>query len=103
MFQPVSASFNYSWLNKMLCELLGYKEGCAGIKIIDFSEVPSDVLPVVTGTLARLLYNVQFWMSPDKRTPFTLVCDEAHLYLPIKDEADAVQKQALYNYFCRLR
>ena len=32
------------------------------------------------------------------RTPFTLICDEAHLYLPIKDEADAVQKQALYNF-----
>ena len=31
-----------------------------GIKIIDFSEVPSDVLPVVTGTLARLLYDIQF-------------------------------------------
>ena len=59
---------------------------------------PSDVLPVVTGTLARLLYNIQFWMEPDKRTPFTLICDEAHLYLPIKDEADAVQKQALHNF-----
>lgn len=55
-------------------------------------------MPVVTGTLARLLYNVQFWMTPEKRTPFTLICDEAHLYLPVKDEADTVQKQALYNF-----
>lgn len=37
-------------------------------------------------------------MEPSMRTPFTLICDEAHLYLPIKDEADAVQKQALYNF-----
>ncbi len=37
-------------------------------------------------------------MEPEKRTPFTLICDEAHLYLPLKDEADAVQKQALYNF-----
>ena len=98
MFQPAINSHNYNWLSEMLCKLLGYIDGCTGIKIIDFSEVPSDVLPVVTGTLARLLYNVQFWMTPDKRTPFTIICDEAHLYLPTKDEADAVQKQALYNF-----
>lgn len=98
MFQPVRESQNYDWLSTMLCKLLGYTDGSAGIKIIDFSEVPSDVLPVVTGTLARLLYNVQFWMAPEKRTPFTLICDEAHLYLPIKEDADAVQRQALYNF-----
>ena len=98
MFQPVEEAQNYTWLSEMLCKLLGYFDGSPGIKIIDFSEVPSDVLPVVTGTLARLLYNIQFWMEPSMRTPFTLICDEAHLYLPIKDEADAVQKQALYNF-----
>lgn len=98
MFQPAAQSQNYTWLSEMLCKLLGYFDGTPGIKIIDFSEVPSDVLPVVTGTLARLLYNIQFWMEPSSRTPFTLICDEAHLYLPIKDEADAVQKQALYNF-----
>lgn len=98
MFQPIAQSQNYTWLSEMLCNLLGYFDRKPGIKIIDFSEVPSDVLPVVTGTLARLLYNIQFWVDPTKRTPFTLICDEAHLYLPIKDEADAVQKQALYNF-----
>ena len=98
MFQPVAEAQNYTWLSEMLCKLLGYFEDSPGIKIIDFSEVPSDVLPVVTGTLARLLYNIQFWMDPSMRTPFTLICDEAHLYLPVKDEADAVQKQALYNF-----
>lgn len=98
MFQPITEAQNYMWLSEMLCKLLGYSDGSPGIKIIDFSEVPSDVLPVVTGTLARLLYNIQFWMEPSMRTPFTLICDEAHLYLPIKDEADAVQKQALYNF-----
>lgn len=88
----------YNWLANLACRLLGYQSGQKGIKIIDFSEVPSDVLPVVTGTLARLLYDIQFWMNEQKRTPFTLVCDEAHLYLPIKEDADAVQKQALYNF-----
>ena len=98
MFQPAKESQNYNWLGTMLCKLLGYTEGSMGIKIINFSEVPSDVLPIVTGTLARLLYNVQFWMVPEKRTPFTLICDEAHLYLPTKEDADTVQRQALYNF-----
>lgn len=98
MFQPSDEIQTYSWLASMTCRLLGYQDGQKGIKIIDFSEVPSDVLPVVTGTLARLLYDVQFWMNPQKRTPFMIVCDEAHLYLPLKEEADSIQKQALYNF-----
>lgn len=98
MFQPVPQMQSYDWLANMICNLLGCNDANRGIKIIDFSEVPSDVLPVVTGTLARLLYDVQFWMSSEKRTPFTIICDEAHLYLPIKEDADSVQKQALYNF-----
>lgn len=94
MFTPPSAANTYDWLASQIAKLLG-SNGGKGIKIIDFSEVPSDVLPVVTGTLARLLYDVQFWMAAEKRTPVTLLCDEAHLYLPVRDDADAVQRQAL--------
>lgn len=94
MFQPPAAANHYDWLAGVVSKLLASSDG-PGIKIIDFSEVPSDVLPVVTGTLARLLYDVQFWLAPDKRTPVTLLCDEAHLYLPLRDDADAVQRQAL--------
>lgn len=94
MFSPPAQANTYDWLAKQTARLLG-SNGGKGIKIIDFSEVPADVLPVVTGTLARMLYDVQFWMSPAKRTPVTLLCDEAHLYLPVRDDADAVQRQAL--------
>lgn len=94
MFAPPAVANTYDWLAAQIARLLG-SNGGKGIKIIDFSEVPSDVLPVVTGTLARLLYDVQFWMAAEKRTPVTLLCDEAHLYLPVRDDADAVQRQAL--------
>lgn len=94
MFSPPAATNGYAWLGQQLVALLGANGG-KGIKVIDFSEVPSDVLPVVTGTLARLLYDVQFWTEPGKRTPVTMLCDEAHLYLPTRDDADAVQRQAL--------
>jgi uncharacterized protein len=85
------------WLANQVGRLLT-SNGGKGIKVIDFSEVPSDVLPVVTGTLARLLYDVQFWMDSEKRTPITLLCDEAHLYLPVREDADAVQRQALGSF-----
>ncbi|KTR83763.1 ATPase [Novosphingobium barchaimii] len=97
MFAPPPEALDYGWLAKQIVKLLRADTG-SGIKIVDFSEVPADVLPVVTGTLARLLYDVQFWMNAEARTPITLLCDEAHLYLPVKDDADAVQKQALYSF-----
>lgn len=94
MFQPPPAASEYGWLAQQVATLLS-ADGPAGIKVIDFSEVPADVLPVVTGTLARLLYDVQFWTRSEDRTPITLLCDEAHLYLPVRADADAVQRQAL--------
>ena len=98
MFQPPVFALEYGWLAKQVARLLAPGEGEYGIKVVDFSEVPSDVLPVVTGVFARLLYDVQFWMEPEKRTPFVFVCDEAHLYLPVREDADAVEKQALYSF-----
>ena len=76
LFQPPVTTQQYTWLAEQVKRILDSSSGSSGIKIIDFSEVPSDVLPVVTGTLARLLYDVQFWTRPEKRTPFALVCDE---------------------------
>jgi DNA helicase HerA-like ATPase len=98
MFKPPEAALEYDWLAKQVTKLLAPGEGKHGIKVVDFSEVPSDVLPVVTGVFARLLYDVQFWMEPERRTTFVFVCDEAHLYLPVREDADAVEKQALYSF-----
>ena len=95
MFQPPEECNAYGWLENMLMKLFAVSESQRGIKIIDFSEVPSDVLPIITGVLARLLYNIQFWMDKDERHPLTIVCDEAHLYLPVRDAAEAAEKRAL--------
>ncbi|XCB30530.1 hypothetical protein RQN30_03815 [Arcanobacterium hippocoleae] len=46
--------------------MIGADDERKGIKIIDFSEVPSDVLPIVTGIISRLLFDVQIWMDEEK-------------------------------------
>ena len=95
LFSPPEEALNYGWLSEQVKNIFASGGNIKGIKIIDFSEVPSDILPVVTGVFVRLLYDIQFWLNPEKRTPLTFLCDEAHLYLPVREDADAVQKQAL--------
>ena len=95
LFQAPEETLDYDWLPKMLTQLLDSSDGRPGVKVIDFSEVPSDVLPVVGGVLARLLYDVQLWTDPDSRAPLAFICDEAHLYMPVRDETDSVERRAL--------
>lgn len=94
MFAPSEEEVGYEWLHGLAKKLLGTKPG---IKVIDFSEVPSDILPIVVGVLARVLYEIHFWTAEEKRTPVTLVCDEAHLYLPA-DVAGAAELRALDSF-----
>ena len=98
MFTPPDESSRYEWLGEQVSRLLDSSEKRRGIKVVDFSEVPSDVLPVVAGVFARLLYDTQFWIEKESRTPMCLVCDEAHLYLPVKAEAEAVERRALETF-----
>lgn len=94
MFEPPSSHDEYDWLHNFASRLMGTSPG---IKVIDFSEVPSDVLPIVVGVMARVLYEIHFWTAEEKRTPVTLVCDEAHLYLP-SGTPDAADQRALDSF-----
>jgi Predicted ATPase len=69
-----------------------------GVKIIDFSEVPSDILPIVLSLVARLIFQVQQWSDSTTRHPIAIVCDEAHLYLPNRQAADAAEARALAHF-----
>ena len=95
LLQPPDKTMAYDWLAQQASQLLRSDDQQPGIKVIDFSEVPSDVLPVVTGVLARTLYDIQFWTPEGQRTPLAFVCDEAHLYLPAVENTDAVERRAL--------
>ena len=95
IFHPPEYSGRRDWLVETSGKLLEAGPGEVGIKAIDFSEVPAQILPMVAGVLSRLIYNVQFWMDPAGRTPVCIVCDEAHLYLPEREAPTPVQRVAL--------
>ena len=87
---------NYKYLNKFISEIMG---GDKRIKVIDLSEIPSDMLSIIIGIVTRLIYDVQFWMTPKKdetRHPLAFICDEAHLYMPRDtSKLKAVEKKSL--------
>ena len=91
MFSGGEDVSNFTWLEKFTTALLGSTDenGKAGIKIIDFSEVPSDVLPLIVSLVARVTFSVQQWTPSDLRHPIALLCDEAHLYMPQRNMADS--------------
>jgi len=98
LFQaPVSAN-EYDAMTALMQRLMNYSETKAQIKVIDFSEVPADILPVIVGLVARIVYQVQFWTDRDKRKPMALVCDEAHMYLPKKEGTNPVEQRAVENF-----
>lgn len=84
----------YDSLSMIAETLMGFGNQKKNIKVIDFSEVPADILPVIIGLVARIIYQVQFWTNPESRRPVAFVCDEAHLYLPRK-EGNPVERRAV--------
>ena len=98
MFKGPTVVNEYEYLAKLALRLLGCTGTKNQIKIIDFSEVPSDILPAIVGLIARLVFQIQFWIDPSQRHPIALVCDEAHLYLPRKDGCNPIEIRAVENF-----
>ena len=94
MFQAPEAQQTYEAFAALARQLLDFKADHARVRVIDFSEVPADVLPIMLGIVARLIYYLQFWMPKEVRHPVAMVCEEAHLYLPNKC-ANANEERAL--------
>jgi DNA helicase HerA-like ATPase len=98
LFQSPDSENKYESMSEMMKKLMDYSTDKAQIKIIDFSEVPADILPIIVGLVARIIYQVQFWTDQDKRRPMAFVCDEAHLYLPKRDGTNPVEQCAIENF-----
>ena len=76
----------FEWLDVLVKTLLtGTKnqaDSQGGVKVIDFSEVPSDILPLIVSLVAKIAFSIQQWTPTQLRHPVAIFCDEAHLYIP---------------------
>lgn len=91
IFNSDDELLEYDWLVSLIKNLLDFGND-KGLKIIDFSEVPSDILPLITGLISRLIFSIQQWTEDEKRHPIALFCDEAHLYLPANPKGSVEEK-----------
>jgi hypothetical protein len=59
------------------------------ISIVDLSGVPNEIAGLASAVIARTLFSLKIWQTPDERarTPILLVCEEAHRYVPNRGEA----------------
>lgn len=101
LFQISEDELELDWLNDFCKTLMHGSElngNKSGVKIIDFSEVPSDVLPLVIGLVARIIFTVQQWTTKENQHPICLLCDEAHLYIPERTNQDSTAELGLKSF-----
>lgn len=96
LFRGGEETRKFEWLERLCATLVAgtqdQPDKKGGVKIIDFSEVPSDVLPLIVSLVARLAFSLQQWTMPGRRHPIALFCDEAHLYIPERAQGDAANE-----------
>lgn len=84
----VTSDFEY-----LIKQFLGYINK-SNITIIDLSGIPFEVLSITVSLVSRLIFDFSFYYSKLKHKemsnndiPFLIVCEEAHNYIPRKDNA----------------
>lgn len=87
-FLFVDTGRNPDYLADFLNRIMG---GNKPVKNIDLSCIPHDIAVLIIGAITKLIYNIQI-MQKDAR-PITLVCDEAHVYIPVDFQLSAAQRR----------
>ncbi len=62
------------------------------VKNIDLSDVPHDIAIPIIGVITNLVYDIQK-ASREINSPITLVCDEAHVYIPNNFQLSASERR----------
>ncbi len=66
-------------------DFMGLGDTKASVTVLDLSAVPTDVTPMVCAQIARLAFEFNFWNPQCREFPISLVCEEAHEYIPRGD------------------
>ena len=92
LFRGGEPTMEYGWLeilsNALIAGSQDQTDGRGGVKVVNFSEVPSDILPLIVSLVAKLAFSIQQWTANPHRHPIAIFCDEAHLYIPERAGSD---------------
>ncbi len=92
LFRGGDPTMEYGWLEilskALIAGNLDQSDGKGGVKVVNFSEVTSDILPLIVSLVAKLAFSIQQWTANANRHPIALFCDEAHLYIPERTGSD---------------
>jgi len=91
--KPDGTPFNTQDFEKIMKQFVGYLKK-ANITIVDLSGIPFEVLSITVSLVSRLIFDFCFHYSKLRHekdalndVPFMIVCEEAHNYIPDKDDA----------------
>ena len=73
---------NSASMADLLRQFVGLGKKKANITVIDLSSVPTDVRPAISAQVGRLAYEFNYWNPKRREFPITLICEEAHAYIP---------------------
>ena len=79
-----------SYLAELIVQILGNHKP---VKNIDLSNMPHDIAIAVIGAVTKLVYGVQQTFRSGEIAPVTLVCDEAHVYIPNNFQLSASERR----------
>ncbi len=86
LFEEREQNYLYSVIEK----IMGNKKP---VKNIDLSDVPHDVALPIIGVITRMIFDIQRLQNMDNIRPVTMVCDEAHVYIPDNFQLSASQRR----------
>ena len=70
-------------LDNLVGEWVGHAKP---VSVFDVSALPSEMLPMIVGTMLRVIYDMLFWGQDlpigGRQQPLLIVIDEAHLFVP---------------------
>jgi hypothetical protein len=93
-------------LEDVLRQITGYENSAnANVTVIDLSGIPFEVLSITVSLVTRLLFDFAYFArkkSGDCQTPFLLVYEEAHKYVPRSDaEFDRACRKRGQKVWCQ--
>ena len=97
MFSSEEQLLHLNYMDTLCRQLMSPASHGGGVKILDLSEVPSDILPLIVSLIARLIFSVQQWMEKEDANPLAIFCDEAHLYIPASTEKE-IDRSSLRSF-----